>query len=255
MRSRRMAVLGLAALCALVVGAVAAPGAQAEGKTGYTCIEGAGEENTNFHCVPGSEGEGNFGHVAIPPGEVTEGTIHPLGEQVFGAELFGAVIELTATGPECIECTGENVEVEELMGIAGTGRLGFTNVVVVKAAANCRVSSDPGGEEGVIETEPLQATNNVPTSGTVKPVTGTVIARFSIITTPGEHSKKCNLIGTYTVTGQVTGAANGATAIVDVTPASGELKLNGFPAFLEAEATVEAGSPGGPYHPVAATAS
>ncbi|MGB8500012.1 MAG: hypothetical protein WCD85_18685 [Pantoea agglomerans] len=257
--NRTITILGLAALCAVALGAVAAPGAQAENTTAFTCVEGGGGlDFADAHCTEDvGEGNGEYGHVAIPAGEDTELTLSAVGEQRFTAIVAGAYVETAAEGLECVGCSLENVEEGEGMKVVGpaegteAGHLEYTNVVVAGSLGErCTVVSDPGEEPHVVTTEPLQFETTGTNSVVIAPASGEVLARFKIVTNPNEHGKKCPLIGTYNLQGSVTATTEGAT--VRVEEELGDLFLNGsFPAAFDGEVTIEAGTEGERHHPLA----
>jgi hypothetical protein len=230
----RSATAILAALCALALMAVAASTATA-GVTGFACIEGAGAHNTNSHCVPGSTGA--YGHMAIEAGKSTSTSVVNVTNPVLGGKLFGATIELSATGVECVGCTAENKEVGGVMEVTSSGgTLTFTGVKVVGLESKCTVV---GSKVEDIPTKPLKFTTTSVAGARLEPVTGTLLAEFKI--TGSECSVKAEGIK---ITGTLFAATNGATLIVNVTKASGELTLEGEKASLKSEATLK-GGPGG----------
>jgi hypothetical protein len=257
--SRRITIVGLAALCALAFGAISASGASAAGATAYTCVAGGGGANTNADCQPGSSG--TSGHVAIAANTPTTLILNSLSEQKLATKIFGATVELIATGVECVECTGENKEpTAGNMEVVGKGgHLRYTGVRVAGTQGeNCTVFEDkPNAEEGlqgVITTTPLKVSATSPTAATIAPETGTELAHFIIETKSGTHPAVCNITGTFTVSGTAPVTLNGAVVTANVTKASGFLTVAGEPASLKGEATAEAGE-GATHHPIALTAS
>jgi hypothetical protein len=241
-----MTIIGLVALCALALSAFAASGASA-GTTAFTCVKG-GTGFTEEHCkTKGAPGE--FGHVAIT--EKTTLALTSLTNPVLTGKLFGATVELAATGVECIECTAENKEVGGVMEVTGSGGyLTFTGVKVVGLETKCEARDTGKGED--VMTELLKFTTTSSAGATLEPVTGTILAEFDIVAKPGQS---CSVAGTgLKVTGKAATTVSGATLTVNVTKASGELKLEGEPASMKGEATITAGKIGsGVHHPVALT--
>lgn len=165
--SRRRAVIGLCALCALLVSAFAAQGAAAatKGTTLFTCSSSAAVKDfKSEHCVPGESGTG-FGHV-----EVAEKTATPFTASnektnpetngatpwILKTTVSGSATETVATGAHLIgtlenakEATGEHKVVGKGIVLKFTG--------VTEKLLGCVVTGIPGGVEN-IETRPLTAT-------------------------------------------------------------------------------------------------
>src|ERR1700749_312738 len=101
----RRAIIGLCAMCALLVSAIGAQGARALGTTAYTCKPGAGEHNTNVDCTRGSTG--TSGHEAIPVNTKTElsgkGGVAVLKTTIAGAEIEVTAQTVTPSGPATME--------------------------------------------------------------------------------------------------------------------------------------------------------
>jgi len=247
--SRRIMLVGLAALCALALGALGASGASAAETTAYTCLPG-GSEFGNAHC---SEGGTGWHHVAIPAGEETQLILSATGQLTIASHVFGAAVELHSTALECVNCMGTNSGSAGSMKVSGSGgTLKFSGVTVAGTLeAKCKVLSDPGEVEGVVSTEPLKSETVATNEALTSPVNAEgILAHFWIKHKP---EKVCNIEGTYTVTGDINDVATGATQKVAVPIGSGTLKLNGEPAGLTGEATVQAGVTGGEHHPAALT--
>jgi hypothetical protein len=226
--SRRIAIIGSAALFALALSAISASGASA-GATAFLCWPGEGGKNTNSDCEPGSTGIS--GHVAITPKSITALSYLGLAVPTLTGKLFGATIQISVpVGESCVGCTGENKEVGGVMEFAGTGKIQFTMPRVVGAETKCTVPP--------ITTKPLKFTTTSVAGVTLEPATGTLLAEFEITGAEcpfaAEHIK---------VTGKAFGAANGAKLTFNVTKASEELKLEGEKAALTGIATVSALTP------------
>jgi len=234
--SKRIALVGLAALCAMAFSAVMAQGAFAAGETAYTCIPGAGEHNTDAHCDPGSTG--TSGHVAIT--EDTQLTLHGIGNSLLKTKIAGGKVTLTATGVECVECMAHNQEVGGVMDVTGTGgHIRYTGVTI--STAGCTVVNEE------VNTEPLKVTTISANTAEVAPATeGNPEAKIHL-------NVGCTLGTEIIVTGHADGVATGATA--KFATGAGELLVGEQEAKLEGEVTVEAGLTGGEHHPVALTAS
>ena len=245
--NRRMTIIALAALCALALSAIAASGASA-GTTAYTCVvaPGVGSHFSDEDCKNiDNVTPGKFGHVAIASNQKTTTKTVSTGFWSLFGKLFGANVELSATGVECVGCSGENKEVGGVMEVTGTGgKLRFTGVKVVGAESVCTVV---GSATGTITTQPLKFTTTLVTGVTLEPVTGTLLAEFNI--TGGS----CPVSGTgIKATGRARVTLAGAKLTFNVTKASEELKLEGEKATLKGEGTAEAGS-GATHHPVSLT--
>ena len=236
--SRRMTVIGLTTLCTLAASAISTSGAFA-GATEFACVEG-GTTQTNEDCERGSTGF--YGHESFSGLTFTQ--TDKLTNPVFTGKLFGATVELSATGVECVECTGENKEVGGVMEVTGGGKLKFTGVTVVGAPA-CTVV---GSATGTVTTKTLKFTTTSIAGATYEPATGTLLAEFNI--TGGS----CTVAGAgIKVTGKAFGARNGAKLTVNVTKASEELKLEGEKASLTSTDTVTGRSLFGEPHPIGTT--
>jgi hypothetical protein len=207
------------------------------GTTYFACVKGAGAHNTNVDCTPGGPNEG-FGHLALAPNDATTVVHRKLTNPKLVTKLFGANIELEATGLECEGCSLENKEVGGVMEATGTGKLRFSGVKVVGLESKCTVV---GVSTGVVVTKALRFTTTSVAGMTLEPESETLLAVFNI--TGGE----CVVAGTgLQVTGKAFVEAMGATVIVNVTKASAELLLEGEKASLKGEGTIE-GSLGNPF--------
>jgi hypothetical protein len=163
---------------------------------------------------------------------------------VLTGKLFGATVELTATGVECVGCTAENKESGGVMEVTGTGaQVTFSGVSVI-GLPKCTVV---GPETGKVLTEKLKFTTTAVGGATLEPVSGTTLAEFDIT------GAGCTVAGNnIEVAGKVAVTMNGAKAIVNVTKASNLLEMEFELASLKATGTLEAGT-GGTLRPVALT--
>lgn len=165
--TRRRAIIGLCALCALLVSAFAAQGAVAatKGTTLFTCSESAAVKDfKTAHCVPGESGT-SFGHTAVPEKTATQfkATNEKTDAETKGATpwilkttLAGSATKTVATGAQIIGTLENAKEVSGEHKIVGREIvLKFTGVT--EELLGCVVTGIPGGP-GVIETKPLVAT-------------------------------------------------------------------------------------------------
>jgi len=244
--SRRIALLGLVAACAMAFSAVAASGALAApevSNTAFTCVEVATNtgEFTNAHCSSKTETEGepphlkpkNWSHSAIAVNTSTQLTLTNLNNPVLETVIAGSETILTATGAECVECMGENHEevIEKegkkitVMDVTGSGgHIRFTGVTT--NLPSCTVV---GGE---VNTVPLKVTTTNTTTALLEPVSGTTMAEVHL-------NSGCVIGPLITVTGIARGTAKGAT--VTFNTGANELKVGKQTAFLKGEATIKAG--------------
>jgi hypothetical protein len=149
----RRAAIGLSLLSALVVCAFiaqAASAAKATNTTAFTCVKGGGAKDfADAHCDKNvGEGKGEYGHVAIPLGEKTEGetTNKSVTEETKKSEP--AVLKSKVAGAKVtIECAnvkgkGSGVQEEPTIGVhtgKGEGSTEFTTCTV-KELAKCVVA-------------------------------------------------------------------------------------------------------------------
>ena len=229
--SRRMTIIGLAALCALALSAISAAGASA-GVTATTCLSGAsdggGSTTTNVNCETGSTG--TFGMKTFT-GSTPLG-LNTITPPVLTGKLFGATVELKATGVNCVGCKGENKEVGGVMEVVGSGgSLEFVGVKVAGAESKCTVV---GSATEKITTKALKFTTTSLAGATLEPVTETLLAQFNIT------GSECTVAGNnIKVTGKAAATLNGAKLTVNVTKASEELKLEGEKASMTGVGTVK----------------
>jgi hypothetical protein len=125
----------------------------------------------------------------------------------FKSELGGPpaqVLEMSATGAECLSCTLENKEVTSKAGKVafGTGKVKFTGVTVTKPAG-CQAEEEAGGA-GHITSKQLNGHGDfmngenavaqaIPTAGA-----GASFANFRLENKPGET---CSVAGLYSLKG------------------------------------------------------
>jgi hypothetical protein len=239
-----MIVIGLAVLCASAFGAISASSASAGGWF-YTCVEHAPTQQgkdkyEDKDCKTPDNISGEYGHVSYS--EWTTWKIDPMTNTVITGKLFGASVEIQATGVECVECKTENKEVGGVKEATGTGKLELTGVTAVGLPA-CTVNS------GKITTQNLKFTTTSETGLTLEPETGTLFAEFNIT------GASCTVAGSnIKITGKAFASASGAQFTINVTKASEELKLEGEKATLKALWTLTAGKPfSGEHHPISLT--
>jgi len=203
----RKTVIGLTALCALLICAFAVQGASAAGTTAYTCKEVSAGTGTfkAGHCKPSDAGTGNFSHVSITNGTATEITGSDLntGGEHTGARLkatvAGSAIELLAREVSGSGTMSNSVSGSEMVA-SGEGKIVYSNVT--ENLLGCKVVGIPGGEE-IVETKQLSAT----TKGVGKklkftPTEGNIFAEFKL--------EGCVVANTYKVIGSVLGVPDGA---------------------------------------------
>jgi hypothetical protein len=251
---KRIALVSLAALCSLALGAIAASGADAIGVTAYTCVEKGGEHNTNAHCDPGSTG--TFGHVLPPTGEDTQLTLKGLANTKLSGKLFGATVEFESTSLECEECTIENKTVNGEMDVSAMiGRL-ILRGVIIPGLPQCTVVEDSVAETPhTVVTEPLKFTAKKLGAVDLEPVNPPILWHWKIKTTPEVHSNPCPIIGTSGVAGKLPATLSGATLSINATKASGAITLEGEKASLTASITLTAGRTNDEHHAIALTES
>jgi hypothetical protein len=243
----RRTIISLVAACAVGLSAIAASGAMA-GATAYTCVESGSVGPSKFSdpdCKVVAPG-GNFGHVEIA--EHTTLKMVSLTNAVFVSKIFGATVQLEATGLECVGCTFENKLVGGVMEVTGELAFTFTGVQVV-GMPGCEVV---GAKSEDIGTRPLKFTTTSASGATIEPVTPPTVAEFKIVTKP---TKTCTVAGgPYKLEGKIPVTFNGAIMTINVTSASGALKLDGTALGLKAETTLSGGKPeSGVHHPIALT--
>ncbi|HUB98606.1 MAG TPA: hypothetical protein VMS11_02160 [Solirubrobacterales bacterium] len=214
----------LMALCALSFSAIAAQSAAAatNGTTAYTCTSDAKTKDFKTeHCVPGETGTA-FGHVEVPPGEITEAklsnaktdstTTKPTNFSLHST-IGGAKFTITATGVNA-EGLLENNQLGsgEHFTEAATASIELTGVTT--SNPNCAVEGLPGGL-GVIKTKVVGLNTKEHGMGIrlFAAVAG-LIAEFRVVKS---GAMVCAQAGTYPVVGTATGIPNGATIKFDET--------------------------------------
>jgi hypothetical protein len=206
----RRTVIGLTALCALLVSAFAAQSASAA-TTAYTCKKVTPAVNTvgfsKAHCKNEDKvsTNANYEHVSFGPKTTTEiiGSDTNTKEEHTGAILkatvAGSAIELVA-GEVSGSGSMENSEIAEMIA-SGEGKIKYSKVTEKKLG--CKVVGLPGGAE-VVETKQLAAsTAGVGEGLKFTPKEGTTFAEFEL--------KECVVANTYKVIGSVLGKPDGAT--------------------------------------------
>jgi hypothetical protein len=114
----RKTVVGLMMLCALVLSAVVAQGAQAKGQTAFTCAPtSSGAGFSDAHCDNAVETGAKFNHVAVAPGTVTSITLTNAATKNETKEATSAVLSLT--GP----LHGVSAVTVTCTTVAGTGTM------------------------------------------------------------------------------------------------------------------------------------
>jgi hypothetical protein len=176
-------------------------------------------------CAPGTKGA--LGHAAtdanhgIPAGEATGLTIKSTANPILKAKLFGAEVEFAATSVECVNCMAENKEVGGVMEVTGSsGTLTFSGVKVVGLETKCTVE---GPTAEMVTAKPLKFTTTSFSGATLEPETGTTLAEFNIVANSGQT---CNVDGLIKITGTVPAALSGSKLTVNITKASGALKIS-----------------------------
>ena len=245
--SRRITIIGLAAICALAFAAISASGASAAETTAWTCVEGGsggqGTKFSNADCSVSSAG-GAFGHVEIPVNTSTSLKLNTLVPPVLKTIIAGASVTLEATGVECLACTAANKGSAGSMEVSGSGgKLKFIGVTVASSPTKCEVVG------GSVTTNELKVASTGTAEATISPLTGTALATFTIAAKAGQT---CAVAGPVTVNGDANGTLKGSFLTVNVPTASKTLTVGVNGASLTGEATVEAGT-GGTFHPAALT--
>jgi hypothetical protein len=212
--------------------------------TAYTCIEGAGEHNTNADCTPGSSG--TFGHVAIPENLSTGITIDKVTNPKLETKIGLVNVVLTGTGAiECNGCMAENQTDPETgkMDVTGSGgRIVFHGVQI--SVKGCKVTNEE------FEAEPLRLTTLSPTKAALTPVNPPTMALINVEDNGAEH---CPLASLIEIRGHAGAEVHGATVIFTATSSAMTVGTGAAALRLVWEATATAGETGGAYHPVALT--
>jgi hypothetical protein len=188
--SRRRAVIGLCAICALLVSAYAAQSAAAatKGTTLFTCSSSAAVKDfKSEHCVPGESGTG-FGHTAVAEKTTTQFTAsnEKTDAETKGSTLWklkttlaGSATETVATGAHL---TGTLENVKEASGEhTVVGReivLNFTGVT--ENLLGCVVTGNPGGVGNIKTNKLIATTMNQGDAIKFTPESGTVITEYGL---------------------------------------------------------------------------
>jgi hypothetical protein len=265
----RRAVIGLCAICALLVSAFAAQGASAatKGTTAFTCVKNAGTLRGE-HCLTTGEASPTFGHVAIAENTTTEleGSNEKTATETTAARptilkgtIAGVPLILTAKkvskGPGSVNWVENKKAASGEHYIHGEGRIHYTEVT---ANHGCKVFDDTGGVKGAEETvTTTQLTATTEGQGDFlkfKPAVGNLFASFII---SGCEAGFSSLEKTYEVNGSVKGVPTGATTVFThaETTAQGTLKLGEVNVGIEGALTLSGRAKGsvGAYTPLSAT--
>lgn len=242
--------VGLALICALFFGVLAAQSASAaEGKntTAYECVENGGAKDfSDAHCDTAvTAGTGKFGHVAIPVNEKitisitnakTKNSTTESTNTVLKGTVFGTKTEITCkTVSGSGTLTNEEPEAK-VHRVKGTVEAKFTSCTVNKPAIGCKVKEPITVSSNVEGVEGLGAGKNE--MGLEFKPTG---AHFASVVLEG-----CFIAGTYNTDGTAiatsntsnTGKFSGATSIFTAAMTKETLKLAGNPAEVESTTTV-----------------
>jgi hypothetical protein len=240
--SRQISIFSLILAAALACGAIMAPVAAAGtgvefGNTGFTCLAGAGDHNTNADCETATSG--NFGHQPIAENEETGWQLTKITNFELRVKIGLPNVVLTATGVECLNCMLKNQTDAGVMDVTGTGKVKFTGVTV--NIKNCSVPF------GVFETKPLKLTTLTSEKATFEPQVGTVVAEIVV------EGIGCSLPSPIKVEGHADATSNGARLAFNT--GAGMLKVGTQTAFLVGEATVTSGVTGAEYHAFSLTSA
>lgn len=211
----RRTIIGLCAICALFVSAIAAQGASAaNGTTAFTCSKtGSAPKFSDPDCETTST-TGEYGHTEIKEGETTKlkGT-SPVGKETkLKAKIGGANVTIsspmaenapvTAAAPQAWMKNVLNPTTKEHF-IEGEGTITYTEVTT----SNGCLVEDTNGEVGMITTTRLKASTAGAGMGLkFSPKEGNLFAKFKLI------GGACPLVGTVVeVDGFVIGKAGNET--------------------------------------------
>ncbi|HEX6667314.1 MAG TPA: hypothetical protein VF081_12035 [Solirubrobacterales bacterium] len=266
----RIGIASLCMLCALLSSAFAAQSASAiTGTTAFTCVQEQGTLRGE-HCLATGTAWPAFGHVAIPQNDTTETTTTnaktgPETTTASGLRLkqtiAGVPLELSATGVSGSGWIENKVVASGEKGgehyAHGKGTLTFTGVEVTQPAGRgCKATTDNAateGEVGVVHSKELTAITEGQ-NWKFLPAEGNVLASFFVTCEEGKQIP--TIEGTWSVTGSVKGAPEGATIKFTHTSTTAEatLRTKGVKAGLEGNLTLSARANGGNlYWPVAST--
>ena len=231
--NKRIVVLGLYAISAMLLGAFAAQSAMAVSQTANTCKSGAGTSTgihkfSDAHCKTISDPSGTFYHEKF--NEVTEGTTSNattegakesgfLKATIGGLETIIEAKTVSATGTIANGESGGEKFVE-----LKTNTIKFTEVSVTNRSCTF-TGVNPGGSEtvGSVETQPVKGSTAGQATGVVKfePQAGSS-AKFAEFKLSGASCPEA-LVGTYPVFGVVlSNAAEGATLPINHTTVTTE---------------------------------
>jgi hypothetical protein len=253
------ALVGFSLLCALAFTAFSAPRASAatSGTTAVTCVPDATNHGdyTDAHCdTTGTKGASAFKHVAIigettgviSTNAATKNSTTEATKVTLESIIAGIITKLEATGASGTG-TLENKLEGEVHRILGRGIVSTYTGVTVVNPPGCTVHS-PGQPTGTIKSATLKAESVEGTPMTFKmlPESGT---EFTILNFEGAS---CSINGiNVTISGTIpsepsgqmvsgTGVNSaGATATINVTKASAQLKVGGQNASLTATTTIK----------------
>jgi hypothetical protein len=272
----RRALVGLSLLCALAFTAFSAASASAatSGTTPVTCVDTSPTNNgdyTDAHCdtTSATKGTGRYSHVAIGAettnvvgtNEKTASSTTASTRAVFEATAGGIATKLEATTVSSTS-TQKKLLTGEVHETKGSNIVFTFSGIAVVNPTPCTVHS-PGQPNGTVQTAPL---NSFPVNGSsphkvkFEPVTPPVILTLEVTGVGCPiNGLVLNLTGTFLTepSGQhaaVGGVQSaGATLIINVTKASGQVKLGGQPASLTSVITtkMEGGNPIASTEPIA----
>lgn len=253
-------VLGLLALCALVLGVCAAQaGAASNGTTAFTCKETGSGGFTKAHCKAADAGGGEFSHVEIQQDATTE--INWTNEKTSTDTTTNTValirtVNTILGGSFVFEATGvsgtgslTNKISEGEHYVEGTTTLAFTGITVVNPAGKgCKVAG------GKIETVPLKfTTEGQGMKVNFSPIEGT---KFFEYTTEGCSVPALNT--KFTVAGSLNGPFDGATMQLSESEMTAEesLKVGAGSMLVAIDSSIQLGGrsiEGGPFTPLSFT--
>jgi hypothetical protein len=234
----RRAILGLCALCALLISAFAAQAASAQ--TAYECTAvSSGATFSDAHCTTAGTGAG-FKHVEITPGVSKAITLSnaKTGPGTTSAEptllsstVSGVEVEIQATG---VSGTGtmENKVSGSEMFAEGSGTITYSGATVLKPAGKGCVVKNGGATTKALTASTKGLTNALKFA----PTSGSTFVVFEI-----EGCSIAALNGVYEVTGNVTSSSiTGTTTNFEAkqTKEQGTLKLRGQTASINGKVTI-----------------
>ncbi|HET7444176.1 MAG TPA: hypothetical protein VFJ57_05905 [Solirubrobacterales bacterium] len=225
--------IAITALCALIVGAIAAGNASAA-QRGVTCAP-TGTGFSEAHCVTATPGSGSFSHVNIANGVATGLTGSNENTAVetttFSVlKLKGTLVGI-ATEISCLNAWGTGELTNAASSVSATSTFEFsTCVVLLPIAKNC-VVKEP------IVTEKLAATTVGQAAGNVK-ISAAGATNIANITLEECEIKALNQ--SWPLTGSFTATATGATLTTTEAAVTTQntLKWGGVKAGLEGALTI-----------------